>query len=207
MDNIIVAGIGTDVGKTVTSAILVTLFQGDYWKPVQSGCQNPDTQMIQQWIDPLKHLIHPPAYSLKAPLSPHHAAHLEKISIDPTTIIPPQTERTLIIEMIGGVLVPLNNDTLTLDLFCSWDAKWIIVSNHYLGSINHTLLTIEAIKSRGISLIGIVFNGESHSKSEEAILEFSNLPIFGRLFPEKNIHPSTIKRYAKQWQSGIHSHK
>lgn len=201
MHRIIVAGTGPDVGKTVVSAILTTLFQGEYWKPIQCGEEeSSDTAIMKRLIDSKKHRIHHPAYSLKTPVSPHHAARIENISINPYLIIPPETKRTLIIESVGGVLVPLSKAELTLDLFKLWNCRWIIVSRHYLGSINHTLLTIEVLKQRGIEVNGVIFNGEHNVDSEEAILKISHLPSLGRLLPEKQINAETIQRYAELWK-------
>ena len=201
MEKIIVAGIGTDVGKTVVSAILATLLDGDYWKPIQCGPQkNSDTTIMKQLLDQKKHHVYEPAYSLKAPLSPHHAASLENISIDIDSIIPPKTNRPLIIETVGGIFVPLTTNILSIDLFKSLDCQWIVVSKHYLGSINHTLLTISALKQQNISIIGLIFNGDPNPYSENAILEISELPCLGRLLPENRIDQQAIKRYANQWQ-------
>lgn len=204
MNKIIVAGSGTDVGKTVVSAILAILFDADYWKPIQSGDEeNSDTAVIKTWIDIQKHTVYSPAYSFKAPLSPHHAARLEGASVAWDSIPIPKTERPLIIESIGGVFVPLTTKTLSIDLFKAWDCKWIVVSKHYLGSINHTLLTIEALKQRQIPIAGIIFNGEPNLDSEAAILEISQLPCLGRLLPEKNLNPITIQRYATKWKANF----
>ena len=201
MHRIIIAGSGTDVGKTVVSAILTVLMDGDYWKPIQCGAEeNSDTAIMKKWIDTSRHSIHPPAYSLKAPLSPHHAARLENISIALDSITLPHTTRPLIIESVGGIFVPLTTRVLSIDLFQSWNCRWIIVSKHYVGSINHTLLTIEALKQRQIPMLGIIFNGEPNLNSETAILESSRLPVLGRLLPESNLNQQTVQRYAKQWQ-------
>lgn len=198
MRRIMVAGIGTDVGKTVVSAILTMLLKGDYWKPIQ--CGEPDTATLQQWLDPARHTIHPPAYSFHAPLSPHHAARLENRSIDVKTISLPVTSRPLIIEGVGGVLVPLTTHHLTLDLFASWECQWVVVSKHYLGSINHTLLTIEALKTRHLPILGLIFNGEPHPDAEDAILAHSHLPFLGRLLPEPHLNPQTLQRYGQEWR-------
>lgn len=201
MSRIMVAGIGTDVGKTVVSAILTTFLQGDYWKPIQCGDEeNSDTTTMKDWLDPTNHTIHTPAYSLKAPLSPHHAARLENILIKGDSIPLPQTTRPLIIEGVGGIFVPLTSNISSLDLFKSWNCQWVIVSKHYLGSINHTLLTLEVLKKLGLPILGIIFNGEPNPDSESAILEISQVPFLGRLLPEANINQKTIQRYAKQWQ-------
>lgn len=201
MHKIMVAGIGTDVGKTIVSAILTTLLEGDYWKPIQCGAEeNSDTTMMKKWLDTTKHTIHSSTYSLKAPLSPHHAARLENISLRLDSITLPHTVRPLIIEGVGGILAPLTSKISSLDLFKSWDCQWVIVSKHYLGSINHTLLTLEVLKKLCLPILGIIFNGEYNSDSESAILEISQVPVLGRLLPEANLNPQIIQRYAKQWQ-------
>lgn len=211
MKKIIVCGSGTGVGKTVVSAIITEALQGDYWKPIECG-EDSDTKTLQKLLPSLQKKIHPPSYSLRAPLSPHHAAKLEKTEINPACVILPDTQSPLIIETVGGVLVPLNQTILSIELFKTWPAIWILVSKNYLGSINHTLLTIEALKQRSINLGGIIFNGEPNPESEKAILRFSGLPCLSRIFPEKSISTTTIKEYAKKWDflkeighpSGIH---
>lgn len=204
MSKIIVAGCGTEVGKTLVSAILATHFWGDYWKPIQCGDEaDLDTTVIKQLIDPAKHRIHPPAYSLKAPLSPHHAARLENVTIDCAAIKPPVTERPLVIEGVGGVCVPLTRKILAVDLFKKWNCPWVVVSKNYLGSINHTLLTLEALKQRNITIAGLVFNGDHNPDSESVILEMAQVPLLGRLFPEPRLDSHTIQRYAIQWQARL----
>lgn len=200
MHKILVAGIDTGVGKTVVSAILTVLFQADYWKPIQSGEEEiSDTVLMKKWLSSTKHTIHPPTYSLKHRLSPHHAARLENISIKKDAFIFPQTKRHLIVEGAGGVLVPLTTKILTLDLFQAWGCAWVIVSKHYLGSINHTLLTIDALKRRHISLLGLIFNGAPNPDTEAAILEQSQLPLLGRVLPETHWNLNIFQTYAKQW--------
>jgi dethiobiotin synthetase len=201
MHKIMVAGIGTDVGKTIVSAILTTLLKGDYWKPIQCGEEeNSDTATVKRWLDTRRHTIHLPAYSLKAPLSPHHAARLENTLIRLDSITLPQTTRPLIIEGVGGISVPLTPKISSLDLFKSWDCQWVIVSKHYLGSINHTLLTLEVLKKLCLPILGIIFNGENNPDSESAILGISQVPVLGRLLLEADLNPQTIQRYANQWQ-------
>lgn len=200
MKRIMVAGIGTDVGKTVVSAVLTHLLQADYWKPFQCGAEEmSDSVTIKNWINIKNQTIHPSAYSFKAPLSPHHAASLESIEINFDLVKIPETKSSLIIEGVGGVFVPLTRQSLSIDLFKEWNCRWIIVSKHYLGSINHTLLTIEALKKISIPILGIIFNGEINHESEAAILNISNLPFLGRLLPEKNLNLQTIQRYAEEW--------
>ena len=201
MSKIIVAGIGTDVGKTLVSTILTMLVKGDYWKPVE--CGDSDSGQVSTWLDPEVHHVYPPAYSLKAPYSPHKAARLESLEIDVASISPPKTNRPLVIESAGGIFVPLTTKHLSFDAFRKWDARWVVVSRHYLGSINHTLLTLETLKQKRIDLAGIIFNGEPCLDSESAILGISKAPQLGRLLPEKNLNKQTLQRYAEQWQSSI----
>jgi len=197
MQRIIVAGIGTEVGKTLVSTILTHLFDGDYWKPID--CGNSDTPWVKKW----HRRVHPPAYSLSGLCSPHQAARLENITIRPETIELPKTSRTLIIEGVGGILVPLTTTQTTLDLFKTWEGKWIVVSKHYLGSINHTLLTVETLKNHSIPLLGIIFNGEPNPDSEEAILEITKLPCLGKLLPEAEINHTTLEKYATLWRHNL----
>lgn len=200
MKKIIVAGIGTGVGKTVVSAILMQMCEGAYWKPVE--CGDSDTNKILKLLPYAKERIHPSAYTFKAFAAPHLAADKEKQRIDPKKIIPPQ-QSPLIIESVGGALVPLNLATMTIDLFKKWGALWVVVSRHYLGSINHTLLTTEILKQHGLNVKGIIFNGAYQRDVEEAILRFSKLPLLGRLLPEKMIDGPTIERYALQWKQQL----
>ncbi len=171
---------------------MTTVLQADYWKPIQCG---EEELCIGELIAPLH--VHPSRYSFKAPLSPHHAARLENLAIDPNSIVPP--DRPLVIESVGGIFVPLTRKILTIDLFQTWPCTWIIVSKHYLGSINHTLLTLEALKMRGVKIAGLIFNGEPNPDSEAAILEISQLSFLGRILPEPIINRETIQRIAKSW--------
>ncbi len=202
MHRLMIAGIGTDVGKTVVAAILATMLRADYWKPIQCGDEKKsDTHIMRQLLDASKHRIHPPAYTLKAALSPHHAARLENISIQLEHVSLPQTTRPLIIESVGGIFVPLTPKKLSLDLFKTWKCHWVIVAKHYLGSINHTLLTIDALKRQEIPLLGLIFNGPPNPDSESAIVNIAQLPLIGQLLPEKHINLTIIQWYAKQWQA------
>jgi dethiobiotin synthetase len=198
MPNLIVAGIGTGVGKTVVAAILTILFKGGYWKPIE--CGDSDTATLKKLIGRSQLTVYSPAYSLKAPRSPHHAARLEKVKIEIDSIHLPQTDSPLIIESVGGILVPLAEKVLSIELFKNWNCRWVIVSKHYLGSINHTLLTLQVLKTYAIPVLGLIFNGKPDSDTEGAILEMSQLPLLGRLLPERAMTFQTIQRYVKQWQ-------
>jgi dethiobiotin synthetase len=177
MKKIIVTGIGTDIGKTLVSAVLVEGLSAEYWKPVQSGTiQGSDSEIIRRLAPKVKN-IHPETYLLKAPLSPHAAAELDSVTIELDAIKPPEHKHTLIIEGAGGLLVPLNNHQLMIDLFKKLNAPVVLVSRHYLGSINHTLLSIEALRAREIPILGIIFNGDRNLASQKAILAFSGLRV------------------------------
>lgn len=202
MTKIIVAGNGTGVGKTVVSAILAQSLQADYWKPIETGSlQDSDTQTVKTLLAHSTCQVHAPCYRFQTPVSPHYAAQLENQRIDPDSIKIPTYSKCLVIETVGGVFVPLNDQTLAIDLFNKWDAQWILVSSHYLGSINHTLLTIEALKRRNISIAGIIFNGTAQKGVKEAILHFSNLKELGHLDQEASIYPTIIQKYGALWSS------
>lgn len=194
-NSLIVTGIGTDVGKTVVAAILVRLFRAEYWKPIE--CGGSDTEMIRSLAS--RSCIHPPRYALKKSCSPHLASLEEKRVIEPRQLIPPKTKRPLIIETAGGILVPLSFKILTIDLYKEWPCHWIVVTRPYVGSINHTLLTLEVLKQKGVSPLALIFNGKNRS-TEEAILAFSPIPSFGPLYEEPKINSKTIQKYATLWK-------
>lgn len=196
---ILVAGIGTDVGKTTIAAILTHLFEADYFKPISSG--SPDSSLISELLGDWPGRIHKENYHFSHSLSPHHAAKLEGITPDPSRIQLPKTDRMLIIESAGGLLVPLNDSTLTVDLYSKWECAWILVSKNQLGSINHSLLTIEAMKRRNLPLLGLIFNGPENPHSESFILSHTKLELLARMDEEREITPTTIKRYSDLWKA------
>lgn len=199
MRKIVVAGIGTNVGKTIVSAIFVEALKADYWKPIQTGSEeDSDSKTIKQLISNKKTVIHKEAFSFKAPLSPHAAAALENSHIDSTKINLPSTNNHLIIEMAGGLLVPINYKELMIDLIQKWDVEIVLVSQNYLGSINHTLLSIEALRKRKCKILGVVFNGTPNEKTESAILTFGNVKKIGSVFPEDELNRLKILEYAKK---------
>jgi len=158
-----ITGIGTDVGKTIASAIITQALEADYWKPIQAGdIDHSDSHKIQHYISNSKTTIHPNSYQLHTPASPHWAAELDGVVIGLDQIIEPKTKNHLVIEGAGGVLVPLNSTDCVIDIIQS-DYKVIVVSRHYLGSINHTLLTIEALQNRNIKIAGILFSGAENA--------------------------------------------
>ncbi|QMW02194.1 dethiobiotin synthase [Spirosoma foliorum] len=194
---IIVAGIGTEIGKTVASAVLVEALKADYWKPIQSGeLTNSDTDVVRGLVSNPTSQFHPEAYRLTQPLSPHAAAEIDGVTIDLTEIILPETDQNLIIELAGGLMVPLNNHDLTIDLVKNLGLPVILVSRNYLGSINHTLLSVEACRSRNIPLLGILFNGPTVEATESFILSYTGLPCLGRIGQEEVMNKEVILKYA-----------
>src|SRR5690606_19976128 len=178
-----VTGISTQVGKTITSAILVEALGADYWKPIQAGdLQATDSPRLAALIARDRPFIHPSSYALNAPMSPHAAAALDGLQIDLERIVPPKTDGHLVIEGAGGLMVPLNDRDTIFDLIHP-EYKVVLVSRHYLGSINHTLLTVEKLHQKGIAP-GIVFSGDPLPASEEIILKKMDCFFLGRIAEE-----------------------
>jgi dethiobiotin synthetase len=181
-----ITGIGTDVGKTIASAIITEALEADYWKPIQAGdLNNSDSHKVEKYISNTKTIFHKNSYALNTPASPHLAADIDNIEIDLKKIKAPKTKNRLVIEGAGGLYVPLNQKDTIADLIQS-DYKVIVVSRHYLGSINHTLLTIEALKSRNIAIAGIIFNGDENIATEEIILSKTKCKLIGRIYLRKS---------------------
>ncbi|MBY8963031.1 dethiobiotin synthase [Flavobacterium sp. D11R37] len=198
-----ITGIGTDVGKTVAAAIVTEALQADYWKPVQAGdLDNSDTHKIKKYISNSKTVFHPNSYALNTPASPHLAAALDDVIIELDGVKEPKTKNNLVIEGAGGLLVPLN-DTDTIADLIKPDYKVIIVTRHYLGSINHTLLTLEALQHRGIQPAGIIFNGNENKPTEDIILKKTNAPVLGRIADEPYFDKNVIAEYADAFRDNL----
>ena len=203
MNKYFITGIGTDVGKTVVSAIVVEALQADYWKPVQAGeLSHTDTHSVQELISNSKSVMHSHSYALKTPMSPHASAEIDGIEIDLKHIIAPETENNLVIEGAGGLLVPLNENETILDIIES-DYKVIVVSRHYLGSINHSLLTLSQLRAKGIEVAGIIFNGTKHASTEAIIKKMGNVKEIGRIDEEALVDKTVINKYAKLFKSRL----
>ncbi|MGZ3872549.1 MAG: dethiobiotin synthase [Mucilaginibacter sp.] len=179
---IFVTGIGTGIGKTIVSAALVEKLQADYWKPVQSGeLDDSDTSKVKSLVTNKVSVFHPETYRLTQPFSPHKSAAIDKTEIDESKFAIPQTANILIIEGAGGLMVPLNDRFLIIDLIKQLNTEVILVSQNYLGSINHTLLSVDALKNRNIGIKGIIFNGVKDIYSKEYILEYTGLDLLGHI--------------------------
>ena len=185
----VVTGTDTNIGKTIYCAGLCGLFGAHYWKPVQAGLEGPtDSEVVAELAGVP---VVPEAYRLKQPASPHQAAAQENIEIDPHTLIPPGGP--LVIEGAGGLMVPLTRDTLFIDVFARWRIPMILCARTRLGTINHTLLSIAAIRDRDIPLLGVAFIGDANEESEQIIAEIGKVKRLGRL---PVIEPLTAGRLA-----------
>ena len=192
-------GIGTDVGKTVVSSILCELLQATYWKPIQSGdIQNSDSKKIQHWLNNTVEII-PEAHLFSEPLSPHVASKIDGVSINPAMLNLPKTAGNLIVEGAGGWLVPINESGITFaDLAEQWNLPVILVSRHYLGSINHTLLSIESIQSRNVNIHGIIYVGEPLPDTCEIIEKITGVKTLFSVPLFDKVDTDTIKLFVKE---------
>lgn len=204
MKRIVVAGIGTEIGKTFISSILVEALQSDYWKPVQSGSLDyTDTDFVRQHTSNTVSVFHPEGYRLTAPMSPHAAAAEDGINIDISALKIPSTDNHLVIELAGGLMVPLNNHQLNIDLLEQWQLPVILISQNYLGSINHTLLSLEVLKQRSISVAALVFNGPKNAASENFIMQYSGLPCLAGIPRQPVVNKKTISRLAGELRDNL----
>lgn len=198
-----ITGIGTDVGKTIASSIVVEALDADYWKPIQAGdLDHSDSHKVKDLGKKEKGKVFPNAYALNTPASPHWAAEIDGITIDLKQIKEPKTDNHLVIEGAGGVLVPLNDKDCVVDLIQK-DYKVIVVSRHYLGSINHTLLTIEALQNRKIDVAGIIFSGDENKSTEDIILKKTKAKFIGRIENEPYFDSNVVGYYADKFRDNL----
>jgi dethiobiotin synthetase len=179
---IVVTGTDTDVGKTVFCAGLTRLLDGVYWKPVQAGLAGEtDAEAVRRLAELPADRVLPEAWRLHTPASPHLAAEIDGVEIDPDTLALPASDRTLVVEGAGGLLVPLTRRTLLIEVIARWGAPVVLCARTRLGTINHTLLSIEALRRRAIPLLGVAFVGEAHPENERIIGSLGKVPVLGRL--------------------------
>lgn len=203
MQRIFVTGTDTNAGKTVASAIIVTALNADYWKPVQAGdLENTDTHKVAHW-SPEGSICWPERYRLTQPASPHISAEWDGIRISLTDFEMPDTNNNLVIEGAGGLLAPLNDIDSVVDLITHLNCEVVLVSRHYLGSINHTLLSAHLLQTRNIPVKGIIFNGTPIPGTEEIILARTGFRFLGRIEPETNINKKAIEKYALQFRDKL----
>jgi len=198
LKGLVITGIGTDVGKTVVSAIIAQALEMDYWKPVQAGdLDNSDTKKVARLTHGINCLTE--RYRLTVPASPHYAAKHDELTISPNDFQLPSTARPLLIEGAGGVLVPFNDQGFVFaDLMQQWKLPVIVVSRHYLGSINHTLLTLEVLKSRKINVAGIVFVGDENSATESIILLKTGVRCIARIPMADEVNQQFVQEQAQR---------
>ena len=199
MQKIFVTGISTEVGKTIASAIITEALEADYWKPIQAGdLDNTDSHKVAGLISNTKTVIHPSSYELKTPMSPHAAAEIDGVYIDRFHINEPATGNHLVIEGAGGILVPLNEEDTIFDIIMP-SYKVVVVSRHYLGSINHTLLTIGWLQQKGYD-VSVLFSGNANPHTENIILHKTGVSLVGRINEEESFDKSVIKGYAEKFK-------
>lgn len=196
-----VSGISTEVGKTVCSALLVKALEADYWKPVQSGdLHHTDSMKVASWngLELPNPRFHPETHRLTEPMSPHASADIDGVHIQLSDFQLPQTEAPLIVEGAGGLMVPLNEEDTILDLMAQLQLPVVLVSRNYLGSINHTLLSIAQLKQRQIPIAGLVFNGPVVPSTEQVIVKMTEVPVLFRIPELDHVSLSTIETLSEQ---------
>jgi dethiobiotin synthetase len=197
-----ITGISTEVGKTIAAAIVTEALEADYWKPIQAGeLDNSDTHKVEKLISNKKTVFHRNSYALKTPMSPHAAAEIDGVTINLSEIKTPKTKNNLVIEGAGGLLVPLNDSDTILDII-PLDCKVIVVSRHYLGSINHTLLTINLLEEKGFD-VAIIFSANQHKTTESIIKKMTNVAIIGRIDEEPYFDKNVVKEYAEKFKEKL----
>ncbi len=195
---IVVCGTDTDVGKTLISTLLVQGLNATYWKPIQSGIQDGgDTSFVCQTLKLPQERFLSEAYRLQAPVSPHWAAEQDSQWIDPKCLAIPCVKNTLVIETAGGLMVPLNRKWLQIDQIKEWGQPIILVARSGLGTLNHTLLSIEAAKKRNIPLIGLILNGPVHQDNPKTLEQFGGIPVIAQIPRLEKISPRSL---ANEWE-------
>ncbi len=190
---IVVTGTDTGIGKTVFAAGLTALLDGVYWKPVQSGIEEEtDSEIVTRLAGLAPERVLPEAWRLKQPLSPHRAAEIDGVEIDADNLSPPATARPLIVEGAGGLMVPVNRKTPYIDIFARWGVPVVLCARTVLGTINHTLLSIEALRARSVPLLGVAFIGDEMTDTQRTIAEMGKVRVLGRLPRLDALVPETL---------------
>lgn len=200
MSDYVIAGIGTEVGKTVVAAVIVEALNADYWKPVQAGSlENTDSHEVARLAPGPDRHIHPEAFRLSEPMSPHAAAVIDGVTISSEALALPTCNRPLIVELAGGLMVPVAPGLLNIDLLPEWNLPVILVSHYYLGSINHTLLSVAALRQRNVPIAGLVFVGDVVETTRSAILETTGLPVIAEI----PIAPELTVAVIRDWAGNV----
>lgn len=204
---IVIAGIGTEVGKTLISAIVTKALNATYWKPVQTGYLNGkgdrDSKTVQDWT---QCNVYPEVYLFQQPLSPHIAAKIDGVRIDIYRLPVPDMSANLVIETAGGLMVPLNDSDLFIDVLQQWKLPVILTVRQYLGNINHTLLSVEALKSRNIPILGIISSGEALPDTNRWLEQYTQIPILLEIPELKEVHPEIISQLAEKLKNNLKKH-
>jgi dethiobiotin synthetase len=204
MKQICIAGIHTGIGKTIASAVIAEALGYDYWKPVQAGePDNTDSMNVSKLISNRNTRIHPEAYKLQLAASPHYAAKEEGLEIDLNSITIPAGENGLIIETAGGIMSPLNSVYTNLDLIKKLSVPVILVVSDYLGSINHTMLSVEILRMHSINTLGIVYSGNEFTPGREFIQQNSGLKTLFSISELNTINPETIAAEADKFRNTV----
>ncbi len=199
--HIAIAGIHTDIGKTIVSAVLAAAMHADYWKPVQAGnLDDSDSLKVRQWVSHPQTRVHPEGIQLQQAASPHAAAAAEQLTYNCLQLRFPQTTNTLIIETAGGLLSPMDPEHTVADFLAHHQLPTLLVSRTYLGSINHTLLSIEVMRQRGIPILGILFNGAPDEASSTFIEQYTGITDLWWLPELEVLQPESIAAAALQFR-------
>jgi dethiobiotin synthetase len=197
---LVVTGTDTGIGKTVFSAALTDALGACYWKPIQSGLtEETDSETVLRLgrIPPQR--ILPEAWRLKTPVSPHLSAEIDRVTLDPYALEPPAADSPLIIEGAGGLLVPLTRHETFADVFARWQIPVVLCSRTGLGTINHTLLSVEAMRQRSIPVLGIAFIGDAHPDTQQIVAEMGKVRVLGRLPRLEPLTPDTLRREFRKY--------
>lgn len=199
--NYFVTAIGTDSGKTVISAALSMALNADYWKPIQAGFPK-DSDTVKELTNN-QIVIHPESYVLNTPASPHYAAEVDGLEVQSSKFVVPITQNNLIIEGAGGCLVPLNKNEFVIDLAKQFKTEIILISNNYLGSINHTMLTLQFLKQNELKLKGIIFNGPPNQSTEDIIMSHTNAPCIYKVGQLDSVDVISIKNLSEKLKQSL----
>lgn len=179
---VLVTGTDTGIGKTVFAAGLTRLLDGVYWKPIQAGVEGEtDSAVVRRLTGFGAERVLPEAWVLRSPASPHLSAERDGVAIDPEALMPPTVDRPLVIEGAGGLLVPITRTVLQIEVFARWGAPAVLCARTGLGTLNHTLLSLEALRGRGVPVLGVALIGDAHADNERTLREFGGVPVLGRL--------------------------